>query len=160
MDCKELMLTRPRMVEQVDIPYQPAAAAVQGASGVRVDVAATDSRTTYRDRVSSKKNGYGMEMAAIVAKADVPASVAEAFRRELTARGFVMAPGGGTVQIELIRFYNDFKSGFWSGEAVANVAFNVKVAGANGALRSASITRALAPSRTFSWRAEIMPGWP
>lgn len=121
---------------QIDVPYQPAAPAAQipGASNASVQVTATDGRTTYRDRVSSKKNGYGMEMAAIVATKDVTVSVADAFRQELTARGFKIDAGGGTVQVELVRFYNDFKTGFFSGDAVANVAFNVKVVSPNSSI--------------------------
>jgi uncharacterized lipoprotein YajG len=115
---------------QIDVPYLPpsaVAASVPGASDVSVAVAATDGRTTYRDRVSTKKNGYGMEMAAIVASNDLPTSVSDAFKRELAARGFRIGPLGATVQVELVRFYNDFKMGFFAGDAVANVGFNVKV---------------------------------
>jgi uncharacterized lipoprotein YajG len=115
---------------QIDVPYQTTAGATAGipnAATVSVAVTTTDGRTTYRDRVSSKKNGYGMEMAAIVASNDLPASITDAFRQELSARGFRMGPQGATVQVELVRFYNDFKVGFFSGDAVANVAFNVKV---------------------------------
>lgn len=121
---------------QIDIPYQPAAAAaaVPGASGARVDVAASDGRSTYRDRVSSKKNGYGMEMAAIISTRDVPTSVGDAFRQELAARGFTLGTGGGKVQVELVRFYNDFKTGFFAGDSVASVAFNIKVTGPSGGI--------------------------
>jgi uncharacterized lipoprotein YajG len=120
---------------QIDVPYQPAShttasittASIPDAGDVFVTVATTDGRTTYRDRVSSKKNGYGMEMAAIVATNDLPTTVSDAFKQELAARGFKIGPHGAAVQVELVRFYNDFKNGFFSGDAVANVAFNVKV---------------------------------
>jgi len=115
---------------QIDVPYQPVVGAIvstPNAASVSVAVTTTDGRTTYRDRVGSKKNGYGMEMAAIVASNDLPTSISDAFRQELTARGFKMGPQGAIVQVELVRFYNDFKNGFFSGDAVANVAFNVKV---------------------------------
>jgi uncharacterized lipoprotein len=122
---------------EVDVPYQSAIALpvpVPGAAHVTVAVAATDGRTTYRDRVGSKKNGYGMEMAAIVATNDLPASVSGAFKQELAARGFRIGDGGAAVKVELVRFYNDFKTGFFSGDAVSTVAFNVKVVSANGAI--------------------------
>jgi uncharacterized lipoprotein len=115
---------------QIDVPYRSASAAtagVPGATNTIVDSVTTDGRTTYRDRVSTKKNGYGMEMAAIVPSNDLPTSVSDAFRQELSARGFRISTGGATVQVELVRFYNDFKTGFFSGDAVANVAFNVKI---------------------------------
>ena len=113
----------------IDVPYQPIAAAspVPNASASTVAVTAIDDRTTYRDRVGTKKNGYGMEMAAIVPNNDIPDAVRDAFRQELMARGFRIGNGPGAVQIEVVRFYNDFKPGFFSGDAVATVAFNVKV---------------------------------
>jgi uncharacterized lipoprotein YajG len=127
---------------QIDVPYQPAAGATVGisnAAALSVAVTTTDGRTTYRDRVSSKKNGYGMEMAAIVASNDLPTSISEAFRQELSARGFKMGPQGAIVQVELARFYNDFKTGFFSGDAVANVSFNVKVLSPAGGIAFAKL---------------------
>ena len=120
---------------QIDVPYQPAAqaAVLQGASAATVSVAATDARTTYRDRVSTKKNGYGMEMAAIVPTNDLPASLSDAFKQELAARGFRVGAGGGAVDLQLVHFYSDFKTGFFSGSALATVAFNIKVTAPGGA---------------------------
>jgi hypothetical protein len=66
---------------KIDVAYQPLAQAVpvQGASAVKVHVSVIDgrttSRTTNRDRVSVKKNGYGMEMASIVATNNIPDTV-------------------------------------------------------------------------------------
>lgn len=118
----------------IDIPYQSTVAAtpVPGASATTLDVNTADTRGSYRDRVSTKKNGYGMEMAAIVSSSDLPTKVTEAFRQELSARGFRIGPDGATVHVDLVRFYNDFKNGIFSGDAVANVAFNVKVSAPNG----------------------------
>ena len=124
--CSGCALTTAR----IDVPYQPvsgAAMGVPGANSVFVTVTARDGRTTYRDRVGSKKNGYGMEMAAIIATNDLPISISDAFTRELVARGFRIGPQGAAVNVEFVRFYNDFKTGFFSGDAVATVAFNVKV---------------------------------
>ena len=122
---------------KIDVPYERGSSAVvsvPGASNESVEVTATDGRTTYRDRVSSKKNGYGMEMAAIVANNDLPTSVREAFKQELSARGFRIGSPGANVQVEMVRFYNDFKNGFLSGDAVATVGFNVKVLTASGGI--------------------------
>jgi uncharacterized lipoprotein YajG len=118
------------ITDRVDIPYQTATitpVSVPGAPDVLVAVSTTDARTTYRDRVSTKKNGYGMEMAAIVPANDLSTTINDAFRQELYVRGFKLAPQGVSVQVQLVRFYNDFKNGFFSGDAVASVAFNVKV---------------------------------
>lgn len=116
--------------ELIDVPYQPDAAQVApvpGAAAEIVAVDASDARTSYRDRVSTKKNGYGMEMAAITASNDIPSTVADAIKHELSARGFQMGNGGADVSVEVLKFYNDFKNGFFSGDAVADVALNVKV---------------------------------
>lgn len=121
------------MTSKIDVPYQPASVAtvVPGASNARVSVTATDSRATYRDRVGTKKNGYGMEMAAIIPNTDPATSVQAAFMQELAARGFQVGRGGATIQLQLVRFYNDFKPGFFSGDSVATVAFNISVVSAD-----------------------------
>lgn len=115
--------------EQIDVPYQPAAEAqpVPGVATAPVAVSATDGRTAHRDWVSSEKNGYGMEMAAITAKEDVATAAGDAVRQELAARGFPIGAGGAKVKLEVARFYNDFKVGFWTGESDATVALTVKV---------------------------------
>jgi uncharacterized lipoprotein YajG len=118
----------------VDIPYQAVSAAGPdpAAYGAVADVTTVDSRATYRDRISTKKNGYGIEMAAITASNDIPSTVTNAFKYELNERGFRIGTTGATVHVDLVRFYNDFKNGFFSGDAVANVAFTVKVSAPNG----------------------------
>jgi uncharacterized lipoprotein YajG len=128
--CSGCALTK----AEITVPYVPAASAapLPGVSGATTSVETTDGRTAYRDRIGVKKNGYGMEMAAIVSQNDLPTSVTDAFRQELAARGFHIAPGGADVQIELVHFFNDFKLGLFAGDAVANVAFNVKVIGRDG----------------------------
>jgi uncharacterized lipoprotein YajG len=115
--------------DTIDVPYQSTgpASPVAGASSETVVVTAVDGRTTYRDRVSSKKNGYGMEMAPIVASNDIPQTIASAIQQELTAEGYKIGPDHAQLTIEVVKFYNDFKSGFFAGDAVADVALNVKV---------------------------------
>jgi uncharacterized lipoprotein len=124
--------------DNIDVPYQPAAnetpGAVAGASSATVAVASVDARTTYRDRVSTKKNGYGIEMAAILATNDIPKTVGDAIRQELTARGFKLGSGQAQLTVEVVKFYNDFKSGFFSGDAVADVALNVKIQRGDGTI--------------------------
>ncbi len=64
-------------VDTIDVQYEsgPAARIVPAEDSVVVDLDVQDVRTSYLDRVSSKKNGYGMEMAAIVSKRDVRSMV-------------------------------------------------------------------------------------
>ena len=124
------------VTSKINIPYKPLAAAtpVAGASAVTVSVSATDARTDNRDRVGVKKNGYGMNMAAIVASNNIPNTVRDAFKQELAARGFRIGPSGIPLQIQVVQFYNSFKLGFFAGKAVANVAFNVQMAEPNGSM--------------------------
>jgi len=70
-----------------------------------------------------------MEMAPIIATEDVAVTIRRAIEQELQARGFKINTDA-LVQIsaDLIRFYNDHKVGFLSGDAVAdlNMAVTVK----------------------------------
>jgi uncharacterized lipoprotein len=104
--------------DYVDIEYIPEAGVskVDGADFVEVSVKLTDMRTT-KDKVSCKKNGYGMEMAAIISNDDVTTLVANAIEDELRNRGFKITEGSVQVDIELNKFYNDFKVGSWTGSA-------------------------------------------
>ena len=119
----------------ISLTYVPQAnlAKIDGADSVTVRLDVKDGRT-IKDKVGVKKNGYGMEMAAIIAKEDVAITVKNAIEAELANRGFRL--GGGEISIvsELSKFYNDFKIGFWSGTAVAEVIMNVQVKKADGSL--------------------------
>jgi uncharacterized lipoprotein YajG len=115
--------------DRIDVPYQSTnnAAPIVGASAATLSVAANDARTTYRDRVSTKKNGYGMEMAAIIATNDIPQTVGKAIEQELRARGYEIGPGHATISVAVHRFYNDFQVGFFSSDATASVVLDVTV---------------------------------
>lgn len=122
--------------ETINVPYQSTGQTtpIAGASSDTVAVAATDGRTTYRDRVGTKKNGYGMEMAPIIASNNIPQTVASAIQQELAAEGYQIGPGHALLKVDVVKFYNDFKPGFVSGDAVADVALNVKVIGSGDEL--------------------------
>ena len=122
--------------DKVAIDYLPpeAAAPVTGAAAVTLEVKGTDERQQYRDRIGTKKNGYGMEMARITATNDVVEVVRSGIERGLKAEGFGIGPGGLTVSIELQNFYNNYRVGLVSAEAVAEVAFALKVRNAAGTL--------------------------
>jgi uncharacterized lipoprotein len=116
--------------DSVMLTYQPRGAAprLEKADQVTVTVAVRDERRGHeRDRVSCKKNGYGMEMAAIRSTNDVPALVKGSIQSELVRRGFRPGPGGVTVVVELRRLYNDFHTGFISGDASAEADLEVSV---------------------------------
>jgi uncharacterized lipoprotein len=103
-----------------------------GASDVSVSVESKDGRVSNKDRVSSKKNGYGIETAPIKAQNDVVALTQQAVEHELESLGFKVGPGGLKAVVELQTFYNDFKNGFFSGDAVAEVGFNLTVTRSDG----------------------------
>ena len=115
--------------DKIDIPYQGRGniTVVQGADKINVEVKNEDKRTVFKDRVGAKKNGYGMEMAKIVPSNDVAKTFSDAVLFELENLGFKNGAGGKVVKVELIRFYNDFKMGFFAGDAVADGLINIVV---------------------------------
>ncbi len=121
--------------EQVSLGYSPIArpAAVAGADNVTVSVNVTDQRSD-KTRVSSKKNGFGMEMAAITTSEDVAATVRKAIETELRGRGFKLGVDAAQVRIgaDVTRFYNDHKMGFFAGDAVADLNLSVMVSSKSG----------------------------
>jgi uncharacterized lipoprotein len=105
-----------------------------GASNVTVTVSGEDDRSANRDRISTKKNGYGIEMAKITSTNDVVELVRSAVETELGSLGFKVGPGGIVVNVQLETFYNDFKPGFFSADAVAEVSFTVTAKAPDGSL--------------------------
>jgi uncharacterized lipoprotein YajG len=107
---------------------------VVGAEAITLTVTGVDRRTQYMDRISTKKNGYGMEMARIVATNDVVEVVRGGVERELKAQGYAVGAGGVSVTVELQNFYNNFRVGLMSGGAASDVAIGIKVRNAAGTL--------------------------
>jgi uncharacterized lipoprotein len=120
--------------ESIDIPYQRAGEPVtlDRAGSVTVWVTDRDAREVYRDRVSSKKNSFGMEAAPIVAASDVLTTVQTAIEQELSARGFRIGPNSVVIDLALRRFYSDFKIGFFAGDAIADFDAEVTVLASDG----------------------------
>jgi uncharacterized lipoprotein YajG len=120
--------------ETIHLTYMPRTEAqrVAGAEHIQVSVQITDGRS-IRDRVGVKKNGYGMEMAPIVAGEDVVKLVQSTFESELARRSFT--PGDAVVVTgDLTKFYNDFKLGFWSGDSIAEFIVTVQVRSRDGTI--------------------------
>lgn len=122
-------------VDKVTLEYQtqPNVQKIDGAASVSVVVTVDDTRSK-KDRVSVKKNGYGMETAAIVAENDVPGLVKSAIEEELKERGFALGGNPVKVNVELEKFYCSFKSGLLSGDAEAEVRLNVQVLAPGGTI--------------------------
>ncbi len=119
--------------DSISLAYVPQtnAVPVAGASAVSVKVDITDSRS-IKDRVGAKKNGFGMDMAAIISNDDVVETVKRAVHAELSDRGFKLADGDVLLLIDLNKFYNDFKVGFWAGDAVAEVTMQAEIKKSDG----------------------------
>jgi uncharacterized lipoprotein YajG len=122
--------------DAIDVRYEAPAniSVVVGAENVTVNVSSVDGRVSNRDRISTKKNGYGMEMAKIVAANDVVQEIGKSVQNELASLGFKIGPGGLDVVLQTTNFYSDFKTGFWSAEAVAEVAFDLTAKKEDGSL--------------------------
>lgn len=121
--------------DYIEVRHVPTATPPQvpGAQSVAVSIVSRDTRTTNRDRVSVKKNGYGMEMAAIVATNDVIAEMGRVVGATLQGMGFQTdQERDGAVTVEVHRIWNDFKLGFWSGQAVSEVDATVTVRARDG----------------------------
>lgn len=115
--------------DEVNIQYHSETATnpVPMAQNIIVQVNATEGRTSDFDKVSVKKNGYGMEMAPIISRQPLPDLVKSAIEDELRKEGFKIGPGKIYVDVELDKFYNDFKIGFFSGDAVSEVIITCQV---------------------------------
>ena len=122
--------------DYIEVRHTPPSAvtAVPNANSVGIQVTARDGRTSNRDRVSVKKNGYGMELAAIIASNDVIDETRRGVEAVFGAQGFRTSGGEGSVDIEVLRFYSDFKLGFFSGSAEAEISVNVRVTRPGGEL--------------------------
>jgi Uncharacterized lipoprotein len=121
--------------ERIDVEYKPPASVAQvpGSSAISINVQVSDQRQD-KSKVSAKKNGFGMEMAPILANEEPSITIRRAIEQELTARGFRLAPTAGSVQVacDLTRFYNDHKPGFFAGDAVAELNMLVIVRAKDG----------------------------
>ena len=120
--------------DTVDLAYTSTTAAtpIPGAERVTVAVQVMDGRTGNRQQVSSKKNGYGMEMAPILSGRAVSDLVRDAITTELKHEGFQVGAGAVSVTADIVKFHNDFKMGFFSGDAVAEVSLAIQVQDGSG----------------------------
>lgn len=119
--------------EHINLDYVPQTnvEAIRGSEKVNIKLNVTDGRT-MRDKVSYKKNAYGMEMGEIITDNDIIELVSKSIKTELQNRGFMVDGGDVEVNIEMIKFYNDFKSGFFAGDASAEIIMGVQVKQKNG----------------------------
>jgi uncharacterized lipoprotein YajG len=93
---------------------------IRGSEKINLEVSVKDSRK-MKDKVSYKKNAYGMELAEIISDKDVVNLVRDSIITELNNRGFKTDGNDAQVNVELIKFFNDFKTGFFAGDATGEV---------------------------------------
>ena len=123
-------LTTDRITIQHDVPQ--GVSQIPGASDVTVSVQVNDLRSD-KSKVSSKKNGFGMEMAPIVSAEEVSVTFQRAIEQELETRGFRLDENARVqISADLTRFYNDHKVGLISGDAVADLDMRITVKSKNG----------------------------
>lgn len=121
--------------DRIDLSYTPQTgiSAIPGASDVTVNVVINDQRQDKSNKVSAKKNGFGMEMAPILANEEIPTTFKRAIELELKSRGFSI--GDKTIVsivADLSRFWNDHKTGFFAGDSVADLNMSIVVKRTNG----------------------------
>ena len=95
-----------------------------------VNVQVSDDRP-HKERVGRKKNGYGMDCASIMSENDVSLVVKDAISEELKKKGFQLsdAEKAAVIDVNLKKFYNEFKPGFFVGKALSEMVVTVKVLG-------------------------------
>lgn len=106
---------------------------VTGAENVSVSVGVKDQR--LNQSVGRKIDGYGMECASIIATNDIPGLVKSCIETELDHRGFKFANNGNvSVDVELAKFYNEFRTGILAGSAAAELDMNVMIKNNSGTI--------------------------
>lgn len=134
--------------DSVTISYRPSDGPRIAEAGA-VTLAVVDGRTSDRDRISTKINGYGMNMGAIRSATSVPEVVREALEAELKQRGFRVVSGGRVITATIDRFYNEFNSGAFSGSATSDVELAVTVADPSGTKLFAGVYKGASEATIF-----------
>lgn len=116
----------------VTVPYAAASPASDIGHGQAIALKTLDARTADRMRISTKINGFGMEMAAIRSARPVTDIVQDALAAEFQARGFHIGAAGCPVTVSVDRFYNQFHTGAFAGTADGTAALMVTVADPTG----------------------------
>ncbi len=120
--------------DYVDIEYKPNCTPqeILGAENVEVAVHIDDVR--FKENIGCKINGYGIEMANIMASNDLSEVFKNAIIWELEQRGFVITCGGNHLDVELIKFFNNFKPIYFGARADSETILNVTLRNENGVM--------------------------
>ena len=123
--------------DRIDLSYTPqiGVSEIQGAKDVVVAVNINDQRQDKSNKVSCKKNGFGVEMAPILANEDVTITLQRAIEQELQLRGFKIGSQAlVSIIADLTRFWNDHKTGLFAGDSVADLNMSVLVKNKDGGI--------------------------
>jgi uncharacterized lipoprotein len=126
---------------------------IKGAKDVKVNVKVVDLRQD-KATVGFIKNGFGENLAPIIANEDVSVTIQRAIVMELGARGFSHgADAPIDISVELHSFYNDFTMGF-TANAIAYLNMGVSVRSKKGELLySKQIT-----AQGIEWDVRVLNG--
>lgn len=114
--------------ENVDVSYEPLQYTnkIENASKILVDVQVVDNRRDGKT-VSRKKGDRNVERASIRLANDLSEEITRAVSSELYNRGFGIQTGDTAVQIEIQKFYNEFKEGFIGSRGLSELILSVNV---------------------------------
>ena len=121
--------------ERVEVSYRPPVQVekIPAATAIAVAVQVVDVRREGKP-VGRKKNGKGNETASIYLSNDIIEEVSYALNTELFHRGFSLNEGERLVQVEVQKFYNEFKQGFFGSRGVAELLLAVSVTRSDGTI--------------------------
>lgn len=115
--------------DSIDLQYTQQANVykLKNAENIHVSVEVKDDRTD-KTKVSAKKDGYGVELAPILANQRVDVTIKNSIETELKSRGFQLSDDPFVrIKASVSQFYNDHKPGFLTGDAVSNFDLLVNV---------------------------------
>jgi uncharacterized lipoprotein YajG len=121
--------------DHIDLTYtqQSVVLKVPDASNVAVSVQVIDQRLERSNRVGSKTNVYGRELAPIIANEDVTVTIRRAIESELQSRGFTIGNETSVVLLaDLRKFWNKHKWDTRFIDAVADLDMRISVKNKNG----------------------------
>lgn len=121
--------------ERVEVSYNPLQQAekIEKAAEVNVSVQVVDNRRDGKT-VSRKKGDYNIERASIQLSNDLSQEITWAMSTELLNRGFNLAENGTHIDIEIQKFYNEFKEGFFGSRGLSELILSVIVTKKEGSI--------------------------
>jgi|LakMenE18May11ns_1017448.scaffolds.fasta_scaffold9779981_2 uncharacterized lipoprotein len=115
--------------ESIDIPYNliQGVSKISGADHIAVVVTVNDNRPD-KTRISNRVNEFDVEKAPFVTNQAVDFTIRHAVEQELKIRGFNVAQKSPLeIEIDISRFFNNYKANFYSSIAMSNFQIDVIV---------------------------------